>query len=519
MHNNGQWLNITIHDIQARARGAAQRGVARSESAPLRAGVRPRAGAGGRGGAQPRRDVAVLDGSVNNEPVFVRVLRASKRARIDTMSFTFDASPLDAEWPAAVVAAAPRDRDRLARLMRDNGNADAALLSGVAANDPEDARVTLELGAADVHVDNELPLRTAAEKQNAFMVDLLLRHGADLGAAMIAAVNDEERIQTSLLIGIAARRGESAAEPFRAAVASGDAAMVRRVSNNATWLKRRMPEYAGIEVNALNGIAVRIAAFTGSADVVSTVLDLGGDPNALGGFESQERRALRRIGLEHAYFRFRSALAIAACCGGGAAVLRALVERGADVSINDSEPLLAACCVTNVSSVEYLLSNGAAANARDSLALVCAVDADLPLGLDALTVSQVVRLLLTARPPADARARGSEAACLAARNNYEGALELMLAAGADSRARDDEPLVAAAANGHVDIVRLLLRAGVPASARFNQPVVLAAAQEYEEVVSELLAHGASRRLALAAADRRRVPGSSFGAMRGGAATA
>jgi ankyrin repeat protein len=197
------------------------------------------------------------------------------------------------------------------------------------------------------------------------------------------------------------------------------------------------------------GTALHRAAGSGHEAVVRLLLEKGADVKAR---DSYGRTALHW-----------------AASSGHEAVVRLLLEKGADVKARDSDggtALHRAASRGQEAVVRLLLEKGADVKARDS-------DRGTALHWAASSGQEaVVRLLLEKR--ADVKATDSDGGTAlhrAARSRQEAVVRLLLEKGADVKATDSDggtALHRAARSGHEAVVRLLLEKGADVKAKDSQ---------------------------------------------------
>jgi hypothetical protein len=131
-----------------------------------------------------------------------------------------------------------------------------------------------------------------------------------------------------------------------------------------------------------------------------------------------------------------------------------LLKYGANVHMDNDEPLKMACENGYVSIVKILLKYGANVHADDDQALI-----------------------------------------LACENGHESVIDLLLKYNADIHINNDEPLKIACEYCHVDAVKLLINNGANVNADNNYPIRIASEYNYPEIVNILLKNGANRKFA------------------------
>lgn len=141
----------------------------------------------------------------------------------------------------------------------------------------------------------------------------------------------------------------------------------------------------------------------------------------------------------------------AACNAGNLAIVKKLVDYGADIAAKKGQPLARAAGRGHLDIVTYLVEEaGAEINANNASALK---DAAKKGRLD------VTRYLI--EHGADVQAGENFALRYAAKGGHAEVVEALIAAGADIHARRAEAMVTAAAKGHADVVFLLADHGMP----------------------------------------------------------
>jgi ankyrin repeat protein len=195
---------------------------------------------------------------------------------------------------------------------------------------------------------------------------------------------------------------------------------------------------------------------------------------------------------------------VAAIRNGDAAVVRKLLDNGADVNGRDAEgntPLILASLYASPECVKLLLDNGADVNAANMAGATALIRA--------ATGYEKTRVLVAAGAKVGVRtALGNTPLILAARRaGNSRAVRLLLERGADATERNDagvSSVLAGAASGDVEAVRLLLDAGAKADdlpksskpratdifARIRTPLMWAASHNDVRMVRLLLDHKA-----------------------------
>ena len=179
-----------------------------------------------------------------------------------------------------------------------------------------------------------------------------------------------------------------------------------------------------------------------------------------------------------------------ACSGGHAAIVKLLLEKGADADAQDEfgdSALRKASESGHVAAVRQLLEAGAHINVQSG---------DFSSALQAASAcghEVVVRILLEAGAIVNAQDESNDSALQAASTNgHEAVVQLLLEAGAVVDAQDekyDSALQSASANGHEAVVQLLLEAGAVVDAQtgfYGSALQAASANGHEAVVRILL---------------------------------
>ena len=266
----------------------------------------------------------------------------------------------------------------------------------------------------------------------------------------------------------------------------------------------RMEAKAGVKVGTTGTRpATRSAARAGLLEQLETAV-ADGNVAAVNSILSDAR--IRPLGdglLEDALYT--------ACIHGHAAVVRRLIEAGADVA-NDSGGdsfLCAACEKGHTAVVEELLTAGADVDDAQGKPLcdasekgfadivdrlvVAGADIDIKNGYPLLAAcrnnyTDVAERLI--RAGANVHAEDDEALCYASENGNTNIVRRLVAAGADIEAADGLPLRGASNGGHIDVMRLLLAAGADVHADHGRALCWACAAGQFEAIDVLIGAGA-----------------------------
>lgn len=120
---------------------------------------------------------------------------AAKKIKVTSYRHTRSQSARDQKFIAAVEASDTAKMDVLFSSGADpNANTGAALITAITADSKEQVSRLLSLGA-DVHIQHEMPLRTAMKNHNAGMAFLLIENGANAEAAIAYAKTSPDAIE------------------------------------------------------------------------------------------------------------------------------------------------------------------------------------------------------------------------------------------------------------------------------------------------------------------------------------
>jgi len=187
----------------------------------------------------------------------------------------------------------------------------------------------------------------------------------------------------------------------------------------------------------------------------------------------------------HEFRKCRNYALIQAASGGEVGAAEWLLQRGADVNVNEAQALYEACYQGHIDATELLLRYGADVRARSDGALVAAAFKGY---------APIVRCLIAAG--ADVDAQSGRALEQAAGFGRAAVVSLLLAAGATPHALS-KGLVAAARKGRADIVCTLLQHGAVAG---HAALGAALGGDHADVVRLLVQAGVDVRGALAPGD-------------------
>ncbi|KAG8673694.1 hypothetical protein FPOAC1_007010 [Fusarium poae] len=212
----------------------------------------------------------------------------------------------------------------------------------------------------------------------------------------------------------------------------------------------------GADINARNGLALKVASYRGHLEIVQLLLDKGADLNRKGGLYGYALQA-----------------ASASLFGNRSGVVRLLLTRGADVNATGGRygnALQAATERGHLGVVQLLLDKGANVNA------------------------DIVQLLLDRGVDVNVTGNYGNALYIALQKGFFNIVRLLLDKGADVNAGGESKnaLYAASSMGHLEIVQLLLDKGADVNANGKDGTALHAASEkgFFHVVQVLLERGA-----------------------------
>jgi ankyrin repeat protein len=159
--------------------------------------------------------------------------------------------------------------------------------------------------------------------------------------------------------------------------------------------------------------------------------------------------------------------------------VRELLEKGANVHINNDYTLRWASRDGHLEIVKLLIEKGADVHAKDDEAIRIASE---------VGHLKIVQLLL--ENGADVHARSDYALCKASKNGHLEIVKLLMENGAKVNARDDYAFKVASEMGHFEIVQLLLENGAKVNAQHDSAFRLASRMGHFEIVKLLLENGA-----------------------------
>ena len=408
-----------------------------------------------------------LDFSVNCRPLGMAI----KQNRIDLIELLLDAgaSPEGGDLEETALAVAVR-KDNLTAL-----------------------RVLLEAGAdPDRRMEDGYRVIMAASWQgNLEAVKLLVEYGVDVNAwsqgesAIDSAARNAHREVYNYLyplldedskryadkhgekeIAKAIKRKNRAANKLNEKL--GDAALFGKLNK----VKQLLNE--GADPNAITECGkspLMLAAMYGHKAAIETLLDAGADPNLQGDEEFDEgQTALMYIA--SSFF-----------ASNRAEVIKFLVERGADVNIQNNEGETALMLAGDFTdAVKALIEAGADLNLRDK-------EGNTAMMLGTWAVQQLLK-----KAGASEAGINNIALVEAVEQGDLNKVEQLLQAGAEVNHNDGAALETAAFRGHLAIVDRLIKAGADVNLGWKTgftPIARAANEGYLEIVERLLAAGAN----------------------------
>ncbi|KAJ7613773.1 ankyrin repeat-containing domain protein [Mycena polygramma] len=327
----------------------------------------------------------------------------------------------------------------------------------------EVVRLLIEHGA-DINADGGQALKAASKNGKPGIVSLLIREGADInangGCALRAASETGNAEVVKLLIEAGADVDANEGYALWSASQSGSAAVVKLLIE------------AGADVNAKNGWAFRTAAKHGDTEIVKLFIaagiSIGNIGPALGAaLEGSGNTKVIRLLVEsrgditgsetrnaeivelliEGSINTNSGLRVASA-DGSVALVKLLIEAGADVNANSGQALSAASEKGNTNTARLLIEAGANVNANSGEALIAASERGN---------TEIVKVLLAAG--ADVDANSGRPLRLASERAKTEVVKLLIEAGADVDSNNGRALRAASKNGNAALVKLLIAAG------------------------------------------------------------
>lgn len=348
-----------------------------------------------------------------------------------------------------------RDETPYAGLSMEN-----ALLKAVKLGDMDKAAALLGDSADPDYrdpVSGVTPLSSAAHRDDARMLDLLIRHGADINNVPWGL--SEQRIEASSvtvgerdLMRVAAR-GDTA---LLTSIRRGDLAAVRTLLDNGAdvYLPNRAGETPGI-----------IAASQGEDEIMRALLAQGLDPN-----KNDPPLASGYMISNLVNNGIPPALLTVAAMSGHAAVTGTLLEAGAHADARDRRgrtALFQAVTAGHAPAVVTLLEHGANADIGDlsgtTPLMVAAQHGHESIARALLDHEAEVNVIggLLAEARSDGDGGGMSALMYAARGGHASIVEMLLKRGANVRLRADngeKAVDTAQRGGHEEVVKLLTAA-------------------------------------------------------------
>ena len=172
-----------------------------------------------------------------------------------------------------------------------------------------------------------------------------------------------------------------------------------------------------------------------------------------------------------------------ACIKGERELFDYLIEKGADITINDNKSLIAACKNGHIEIAKILIEKGADVTSKDNCALEVAAEN---------MHSDIVELLLdkgASVPQEDYRYNNMMRKIV--ENNDLKTLKLIVKQKIDVSFHNNSLIIFACEKGYADIVEELIRLGSDVNARDGEPLVAAVESKSIETVKVLLNAGAN----------------------------
>lgn len=334
----------------------------------------------------------------------------------------------------------------------------------------------------DVHAHDDNAIRWASQHRNNKIVELLLDYGADInannGEVLDNAVDQKHISMIDMLI----ERGVNVNIGCSIIYASG---------HGCIDIVKRLVE-SGVNIHIENECPLHMALKYGYIEIAKYLIDIGADVKVLKskvlvdmvkyGNLKTIQYLIDEIGIDmsKAYNKALFSLIMSEknnvdiikflikkganpknslfqLAGyGKLKQIKLLVECGADVNIDDGNPLTEASKYGHFDVVKYLVENGADVHAQDDSALC-----DASYNGDVSIVKYLVE------KGADIHAKNNYSLCWAAAHNNRIIVDFLLEKGADINAGENSALKLASINGHVDMVKYLIDIG----AEINSDVI------------------------------------------------
>ncbi|KAJ7453730.1 ankyrin repeat-containing domain protein [Mycena latifolia] len=317
-------------------------------------------------------------------------------------------------------------------------------------------------------------LHAAVIKENHSLALLLIEKGADVnahggyyGTVLQAATSKSDDSMVELLVKMGADvngRGEFYGTALQRASRIGAESIAHLLIEN------------GADVNALGGIygtALQNASFWGHSAVAELLIKKGANVNAPPGTHGTALEAASQIFFSGRHRKFKLGNP------GKEAIIRLLLENGADVNANGGLALQLASAQGNDNMVQFLIHLGLDVNTFGGALMAATYEGH----------ESTVRLLLESNADANA----VPALFVASNEGHESVVQLLISLGANVNAVPEEApfgtaLQAASSRGYESIARLLIEAGADVNAWGNYfgTALLAASRAGHESLVRLL---------------------------------